>query len=249
MDFNTAYAQNKKFYAMVKHPNGQQDEYSLNDSAYSKFDLVPEYDVPLVMYFRTNNKPNENEWKIYDSQGTVVASQSSFASQTLYMDTLNFSPGCYEMVLTDSDNDGISWWANNDENNGYMRFRKLNGAYVKMIEGDFGKQIRYVFRYGNSVDVKEQKQELGVSVYPNPSNGRFNIKLNSLPEQTAAIKVFDSAGKQVFIKELDITQSKMLQRINLSGVDNGIYLLKVESGDQTFSEKIVIQHMATMPAE
>lgn len=249
MDFNTAYAQNKKFFAMVKNPNGQQDEYKLNDSLYSRFELVPEFDVPLVMYFRTNNKPNENEWKIYDSQGSVVASQSSFASQTLYQDTLNFSPGCYEMVLTDSDNDGISWWANNDENNGFMRFRKLNGAYVKMIEGDFGKQIRYTFSYSNSLDVKEVEKELEIAVYPNPTSGRFNIRLNRLPEQTAMIKVFDSAGKKVYEKELDITESKMLQRINLTAVENGIYLLKVESGDQMFSEKIFIQHMATMPAE
>ena len=244
VNFNTPAAQNNSFFAAVLNPNGLQDQYYYNDTAYSNFEPVPEHDVPLVVYFQSNNNPQENEWKVYNHQGNVVYSQSSFNPQTLYMDTLYLSKGCYELVLTDSDHDGISFWANN-ETNGFMRLREKGGPYVAMIEGDFGKEIRYPFRYNVDLGIKDKVEEKLINVFPNPADGKFNIVLDKVDRLHVKVEVFDNAGKKIYHNTFKNTSTEPLTTIDLSGKENGIYLLKISTEDNVYTKKILLKNSVT----
>ncbi|MCF8331251.1 MAG: T9SS type A sorting domain-containing protein [Bacteroidales bacterium] len=246
IDFNSPAAQKNRFFAAVFDPNGLQDQYVYNDTAYSTFDLVPEYNVPLVVYFQTNNNPQENEWKVYDHQGNVVYSRKSFNPQTQYMDTLNLPAGCYELILKDSDHDGISWWANN-ETNGFMRLREQGGTYVAMLEGDFGKQIRYPFRYGVDVSVEDQENKKNVlGVFPNPADGKFKVMLDEIDTRNIKIEVFNNAGKEVYRKVFENSGDKYTAKIDLSGNENGMYFIKVSIDRAVYTEKIILKHTSSI---
>jgi hypothetical protein len=75
----------------------------------------------------------------------------------------------------------------------------------------------------------------GISVYPNPSHGKFKI---SSPESSVnAVEIFNLLGKKVYSNANQPAKSE----IDLSTAANGVYLLKIKNGTKGSSAKIVIQ--------
>lgn len=60
-----------------------------------------------------------------------------------------------------------------------------------------------------------------IMVYPNPSDGRFNVKIASLPDRAARIKIINTAGQEVYSTEVKGT----LSALDLSALPNGLYTL------------------------
>jgi hypothetical protein len=71
-------------------------------------------------------------------------------------------------------------------------------------------------------------------VYPNPSNGFFNIVLNN--EKVASMEVYDMTGRVV--KRDKLTEGK--NELDLSGFTKGVYLIKV-NGDMQQMKKIILE--------
>ena len=49
------------------------------------------------------------------------------------------------MHVTDTDDDGLDFWANND-GAGMARFRELSSGWLHVFEGDFGSFLHHEFR-------------------------------------------------------------------------------------------------------
>lgn len=73
-----------------------------------------------------------------------------------------------------------------------------------------------------------------VNIYPNPSNGNFNIDLNN-SKGINSIEIYSIYGDKVF--ETSSSESKP---ISVSNLKKGIYLIKVIQNDQTITKKLVI---------
>jgi len=71
-----------------------------------------------------------------------------------------------------------------------------------------------------------------LKIYPNPSHGIFTITgfIN-----TANIEIMNAVGEQIYRNETTLPVS-----LDLSGRPKGVYLLKVETDNRVFFEKIVI---------
>ena len=109
------------------------------------------YQSDLIIWTSTNNAAYENELYIKDDQGNVVFSRTNFQNATLYRDTVNLDPGCYRLEFLDSDEDGISFFANND-GNGSFRIKAVGGPTLEIFEGDFEKDIIHYFTVDIDVD-------------------------------------------------------------------------------------------------
>ena len=72
-----------------------------------------------------------------------------------------------------------------------------------------------------------------ISIYPNPSNGTFSITNYEL--QITSIEITDITGKIVLKSDFVIPNSQF--RIN----KKGIYFIKIQTDNQTFTEKLIIQ--------
>jgi hypothetical protein len=73
-----------------------------------------------------------------------------------------------------------------------------------------------------------------VSVYPNPSTGKFTV---NLPGCKGILEIYNILGKQVYRSEFNGQGSV----IDLSNQPNGIYLAKFYSGEKIHTVKLVIR--------
>ena len=102
------------FYAEVISVNGTTDEYSNNDSYISEVTPVEHYESAIVLEFKTNFAPSESSYSVFNENGTIIHSVfGGVQSNRVFRDTLRGLQGCYQILIEDSGQDGLSWWANN----------------------------------------------------------------------------------------------------------------------------------------
>ena len=83
--------------------------------------------------------------------------------------------------------------------------------------------------------INERAEVEQLHIYPNPSNGLFNLNLANTQFTTkASITVLDNTGREIF----NATASNSQTSIDLSGVANGIYLVRVLEGDRIGTARV-----------
>jgi hypothetical protein len=72
------------------------------------------------------------------------------------------------------------------------------------------------------------------SIYPNPTNTGF-VNINSTNNELIKVRVFDVLGKQVL--QSNVANNKL----NVSSLNTGIYILKLTQNNATVTKKLVIK--------
>ena len=77
--------------------------------------------------------------------------------------------------------------------------------------------------------------ENNINVYPNPTDGAFTISYGTLQP---SIYIYNCLGKLVYKKE---KASQGCEQINLSAYSKGIYFIKMQSGEKSYSKKVILE--------
>ncbi|WP_046758425.1 T9SS type A sorting domain-containing protein [Kordia jejudonensis] len=85
-----------------------------------------------------------------------------------------------------------------------------------------------------TLSVEEENELLGVSLYPNPSNGIVNIQLPAGLEDLK-IEMFDNAGKQI---NMELSSENT---IDVSNIASGLYLVSIISNDIKTTKKLIVE--------
>jgi hypothetical protein len=82
-----------------------------------------------------------------------------------------------------------------------------------------------------------------LKIFPNPSDGRFQLSLEYDGSNKVVAKVFDITGKLVqdISENLVINKSAVTGDVNLNVPRSGIYFLRIEIGKSAFTKKIIIR--------
>ncbi len=88
----------------------------------------------------------------------------------------------------------------------------------------------------NTVGIQQFKNDLQLTVYPNPNNGNFTIETNYTTEKQS-LQLFDVTGKMVLSQTLNNKAN-----INASSLDNGVYFLQVKTNQNISTQKVIVQH-------
>ncbi|MBN2669887.1 MAG: S8 family serine peptidase [Bacteroidales bacterium] len=75
-----------------------------------------------------------------------------------------------------------------------------------------------------------------IQIYPNPSNGTFNIQIEKNSKATN-ISIYNMSGAEVF----NATQTESTKKYNLSNLPAGVYVAKISNQSNTVTRKIVIE--------
>ena len=79
-----------------------------------------------------------------------------------------------------------------------------------------------------------------ISVFPNPSNGNFNLQINnSQAAKKMDLGIFTLQGKKVYSKS-DLQQQD-IYTIEIPDLPKGVYILKLYGRKEIYSRKIVVQ--------
>ena len=86
---------------------------------------------------------------------------------------------------------------------------------------------------GNGTYV-EELESLGITLYPNPSNGIFKLEGDNLPG--SVIKIMDLSGRVLLEQKI----SNSVETINFDS-GKGLYLIVIDTGERKVKAKLVIQ--------
>lgn len=85
--------------------------------------------------------------------------------------------------------------------------------------------------------------EKQLSIYPNPANDYLKVEFKAEKAMVPEIKIFDLTGKMIrhFDKAFILNHEVFKADLDISDLNTGIYFVKVIQGEQTWSEKLVVQ--------
>lgn len=220
------------FEVAVSSPNGaadQQPENDLYSVGYDAWDIYA--GATMDFYWRTNNQPSQNSWRLTDESGATVLQSSPFlVANTTYTEVFSLPEGCYTLKFDDLGDDGLYYWAAPSNGTGFARMRE-NGTVRRTFNAEFGKFFKYDFwtdgtLIGNDVDRPER-----ITVYPNPSSGNFFLEMEGNVEPLIDLQVYDMTGRIVWQRTIENGSAAWLRtEIDLSTQARGNYILKIWDG-------------------
>jgi len=236
----------KTFRAFVHNVNGTNgdDEYNQNSLKKVHFDAPERIDGPFFIWLSTNNKASENSYRLQDHAGNVIFERNQLSNSTQYKDTFNLDPGCYSIIIEDTDSDGLSFWYSSQvegETAGTMRLRQVGGTYIEFFPGDFGSYHRYDFSVGFTVDVPENELNHEIAIFPNPSNGITTIEVSGNVNNDASVEIIDLTGRKIHSEKMNATSNFAEAFIDVSGFNAGSYLVKIKTNQRVYTKTLVKQ--------
>jgi hypothetical protein len=91
-----------------------------------------------------------------------------------------------------------------------------------------------------TLGVNDISFEDAFSIFPNPNNGSFNVKLDRSSGDKIDIAVYDLRGRSIFYNTYE-SNSNFNQTINLNNAQSGMYLVKISDGERSATKKIIVK--------
>lgn len=148
----------------------------------------------------------------------------------------------------------VSWTAEKSTlNNLYAQFNgiqdKINALIkLKKQQGTCDCHCKnYTFPYykidkkNETVTVKAATTDSKVSVFPNPTSGKFTLDISTTEKSTALLTIIDVNGQVVRTQSLPAIDGKYSQTVDLYGQAKGVYIVQVKIGEQLHTQKVVLQ--------
>lgn len=127
--------------------------------------------------------------------------------------------------------------------------KHANGTVYRLVFASFAGSSSGVITF-NYEDVtallgtQNFANKVSFGIYPNPSTDKKINIVYDLPSGNSdknTVSVYSSTGAKVYEQVIGATSGFFNQEIDLGNLNNGIYVLKFESGNHVTSKKIVLQ--------
>ena len=94
---------------------------------------------------------------------------------------------------------------------------------------------------GSRFAVSEDKNQLNVSIYPNPTEGKITLKFISEDFDDFSISIFDSFGKLIYEEDKRKYIGEFSKNIDLSLYKKGIYFIKIKTKYEIINRRVLLQ--------
>jgi hypothetical protein len=183
---------------------------------------------------------------ILTSSSTCVTT-SSANSNTLTM-TVTSSPSAATVsysggVLTSSSSTGNQWYLNGTAISGATSQSYTptqNGNYTVVVTSNGCPSAASNTQTVTGLGV-EELNVYQLSVYPNPSQGEFNVSFDASITETYSIKVYDEVGKLIYNESVENQNGQYIKEVKLGEVASGIYNVTLSNGSNEVTRKVVIR--------
>lgn len=139
-----------------------------------------------------------------------------------------------------TENNSKLWLPYNDNlPNCIINDLEINTRTNELYAGTYGRGVWKTNLLIN--DVKEIKPEDNISIYPNPTESQFNIKMtNQIVGSSANLQILDIRGIEYFSENLTLVNSDFNKEIK-PNLESGIYFIKLELNNKKYYSKLIIR--------
>ena len=133
-----------------------------------------------------------------------------------------------------------------DDDDAFSTFRfdgDGDGDDVKVIS-----RIKVVIRSANAEDKEaagtddmEGLELRDINFYPNPSDGRFDVELETGSADAVQVSIIDPEGNEVYNRTGIPKEGRYDFHIDLSDQQKGIYLMKVVQNNKALTKRVIIE--------
>ena len=152
-----------------------------------------------------------------DATGTYTLGNLPVGTYTVFPDSLNYLTTPYTSITLTS---GVPTFT--------------GGSFIQHT-------ISKTITPGTEV-IKNVSSVASISAYPNPTTGRLNILWNENAAENANMIVTDITGRQVYTSTLMLSNGSGVSAIDLSALNNGLYIISIKTATLNYNNKIEIQH-------
>jgi Secretion system C-terminal sorting domain/AhpC/TSA family len=201
----------------------------------------------ITVKITTDAFGSETTWKLKKSNGQVVAQGGPYNDlpQAQIPGTTVQSPisvalpavDCYLFEVFDSEQyqDGMCC----DYGDGGYEVVDNNGN-VLASGGAFGFTESKQFKV-SILGVEDQESVGGINIFPNPSNGNFNIDLSLLNKANVAVNITNVMGQMVYNdSKQNMAAGQHIMNMDLSALSNGMYMVNIYVGEKLYSQRITV---------
>lgn len=188
------------FNVTLTKPNGKADGWNGDNAMTSTFKSPEKFPLNFVLQFKTNKRPKDNNIFMVNSKlDTVfVRNAAQLDSDRVYNDTLRLVAGKYEIHLTDTAGDGLEFWAEPQNGDGYLRIFDLKGNLIHSFESDCGNGEMLSFEATPDFITDTVTPRYAFSLYPRLVS--MGTTLNVVSNRTSNMTVLLTVGGKLYEK-------------------------------------------------
>jgi hypothetical protein len=222
-------------------PNVTDEDNS--DNSFTKNIVVSNDNHGVTINLLTDAWPEEVSYRIVETTSGNTVFQLNGAQitgaqyeNTLLVEELCLPDGCYDVIIDDSANDGLSGGFGSDAGSFEVIY---NNVQQGIENGNFGSTATISFCLPNGnlpplVATKNQiKSKIDLQIMPNPTTGLVYFETEKTPNQ---ILVLDILGRTV--KQFNTINNN---QIDLTDLVKGLYLVRFEIEGQIVTKKVIVE--------
>ena len=108
------------------------------------------------------------------------------------------------------------------------------GIIIPYVMDDVSKII-----FDGIVSVNEEYTSSTVGVYPNPTSGVFTLNINDEAATEFVVNIYNVTGALVSSTTFALNGGVLNETIDLSSYVNGIYMIRISTGNDVITKKII----------
>ena len=147
--------------------------------------------------------------------------------------------------LVSSIQSGLQWYLNGNaiigaNSNKYKPTE--SGSYTVATLDNLGcEKVSAPYTFSITAINPVANAEVNLTIAPNPNNGLFTLSFNMAKKEELKVEFINGNGQSVWNKYYGKYQGSFNEQINMTSMSSGIYILKIQHGNKTFFNKVLIQ--------
>ena len=217
------------FHVELLKPNGRKDAFKADNSLksiYNRPNILPEN---VIVYYKTNNKPNENTYSIKDSFGKVIFEKDTvnMKPSTVYQDTVKLKQGNYSFKFDDTKGNGLEFWFSARDGRGDVKLLDTLGNAIKHFKSDFGSHLIYNFSVQPDMTY-DLDNTPSITMFPSRTAGPITLDYFSNNLANVKVQIVDQEDEtKVYQEHLYANFKKGTLNYNLEYLPKKRYYIKV----------------------
>lgn len=140
----------------------------------------------------------------------------------------------------------LQWYFNGSAISGATNpvyIKTQSGNYYVVATNNFGCRSSSDTLFLNYNSLSNLMENIGINIFPVPVKNLLQVDLFGWNSENSIITITDLSGKIILSESIELINNGSKKRINVStdGLENGVYLLKIQSENSLINRKFIVQ--------